>query len=140
MDAIARPSRRNVWGAAYIGLGLMGLFTLLPTFAPPVFVPFFTGAHYVWGTFELFFFAAAAFAFSGNTKLEQAFLWLGTAGTATYVMTIWYRVFNWTPQYTPQALGFTVLLGLLVATGAWLGQHARREARREKIIAIAERE
>lgn len=142
LDAVARPARRNVWGWAYIGLGLMGVasLTLIPAYTPASLVSFLPFAVYLWGIFELFYFFAAYCAFAGKAKLEQAFLWLGTAGVATYVLTIWQRVFEGGLGQMPQALGYTVLLGLMVATGVWLGQHVRREARRAKIIAIAERE
>lgn len=139
LDAVARPARRNVWGWAYIGLGLSGVAALFLT--PPAVTLFLPFAVYVWGGFELFFFAAAFCAFTGKFKLEQAYLWLGCAGIATYVLTLWQRILlEHDLTLTSAALGFTVLLGLMVATGVWLGQHVRREIRRKKIIAIAERE
>lgn len=139
LDAVARPARRNVWGWAYIGLALSGAAALIWT--PPAILLFLPFATYLWGGFQLFFLGAAYCAFTNKPKLEQAYLWLGCAGIATYVLTLWQRVLlEHDLTLTSAAFGFTVLLTIMVATGIWLGQHVRREIRRNKIIAIAERE
>lgn len=135
------PGRRRNWASVYFILALMGAGVLVPTFQPQT-LTLGIGWTILWGAFMLLGYGSAAgAALLGSRKmvwLENAGSWLGNAGLSIYVVTLIHAVVvEGSLGRTPQTLGYTALLVIMVSRSFRLQRHLKTERRVKEIIRIA---
>jgi len=135
------PGRRKNWGVIYIILTLMGLFALIPSFAP---VKLGIGWPWIlaWGLPMLVGFGASALAAFNDNKwvwLENTAAWLGNAGLSVYVLTLVQSVAMAGTASLPGTLGYIALLVIMVSRAYRLQRYLKKQRRLKEIVRIAHR-